>query len=131
MNASGHSRFVVLCIDDQATALELRKLVLQKTGYRVLTATSAHHALEIFRENPVDVVLMEDVVGNTGTSALVLQMKTLKPEVPVAIYSAGRAESLEGLSAVADMFITKLVSVDELLRAIEKLLLKVKPPEAA
>ena len=129
MNASGHSRSVVLCIDDQATGLELRKLVLQKTGYRVLTATNARQALKIFRENAVDVVLMEDVVGNTGSSVLLPQMKALKPEVPVAIYSADRAESLEGLR-FADMFITKLASIDELLRAIRRLL-KVESSKAA
>ena len=112
---------MVLCIDDQANALELRKLVLQKTGYRVLTATSARQALKIFRENAVDVVLMEDVVGNTGSSVLVPQMKALKPEVPVALYSADRTESLEGLR-FADMFITKLASIDELLCAIRRLL---------
>jgi len=129
MNASGHSHSVVLCIDDQATGLELRKLVLQKTGYRVLTATTARRAIKIFRENQVDVVLMEDVVGNTGSSVLVPQLKTLKPEVPVAIYSADRAESLDGLR-FADMFITKLASIDELLRAIRSLLLRVEPSRA-
>ncbi len=129
MNASRQPRSVVLCIDDQATGLALRKLVLQKTGYRVLTATSAREALKIFRESPVDVVLMEDVVGNTGSSVLVPQMKTLKPEVPVVIYSADRAESLEGLR-FADMFITKLASIDELLRAIRRLL-KVESSKAA
>ena len=129
MNASGQPRSVVLCIDDQATGLALRKLVLQKTGYRVLTATSAREALKIFRENPVDVVLMEDVVGDTGSSVLVPQMKRLKPAVPVAIYSADRPESLEGLR-FADMFITKLASIDELLRAIRRLL-KVESSKAA
>jgi len=74
-------------------------------------------------------VLMEDVVGNTVSSVLVPQMKTLKPEVPVAIYSADRAESLDGLR-FADMFITKLASIDELLRAIRSLLLRVEPSRA-
>lgn len=123
MNTSGHSRSVVLCIDDEATALELRKLVLQKTGYRVLTASNAYEALEVFRENPVDVVLTEHVVGNTEASDLVAQMKALEPEVPVAIYSADGAASVEDMK-FADVFITKLASIDELLRTIERLLFK-------
>lgn len=130
MNASGGSRSVVLCIDDEGNALELRKRVLQKTGYRVLTATNADQALEVFRENPVDVVLTEHLVGNAEASALVAQMKALKPEVPVAIYSADGAVSIEDMR-FADMFITKLVPIDELLRTIERLLFKVKPLEVA
>ena len=130
MNASGDSRSVVLCIDDEANALELRKRVLQKTGYRVLTATNADQALEVFRKNPVDVVLTEHIVGNTEASILVAQMKALEPEVPVAIYSADGAVSIEDMR-FADLFITKLVSIDELLRTIEGLLFKVKSSEAA
>lgn len=129
MNASGHSRSVVLCVDDEATALELRKLVLQKTGYRVLTATNAQQALEVFRENPVDLVLTERVVGNTEASALIAQMKMLEPQVPVAIFSADGAPSREDMR-VADMFITKLVSIDELQRMIDRLLGRARPSEA-
>lgn len=120
MSALRHLGSVILCIDYQATTLALRKLVLRKAGYRVLTA-AAREALEIFRGNHVDVVLMEHGVRQPDGSALVAKMKMLKPEVPLAIYSADWAASPDEMQ-FADIFITKLVSVDELLRAIERLL---------
>ncbi|HEV8525301.1 MAG TPA: response regulator [Terriglobales bacterium] len=123
MKAPGHSRAVILCIDDQETALGLRKRVLERAGYEVLTATSAHRAVEIFRKNHVDLVLTEHVLpALIGKTVVAATMKMLKPEVPIAIYSADLAEPED--MRFADMFITKLVSVDELLRTIKGLLVK-------
>jgi CheY-like chemotaxis protein len=123
-------RPVILCVDDQKTGLELRKQVLEKVGYDVLTATSAHQALAKFRANHIDLVLTEHVLPTmVGGPALAATMKMLKPEVPVAILSADMSESPEDRRS-ADVFITKLVSVDELLRAIEKLLAKARTIDA-
>jgi DNA-binding response OmpR family regulator len=97
--------------------------VLERAGYKVLTATRAHKALEIFRKNHVDLVLTEHVLpAIIGQTAVAATLKMLRPEVPVAIYSADLAEPED--MRFADIFITKLVSVDELLRTIEGLLLK-------
>lgn len=90
----------------------------------MLIASSAHKALEIFRKSRVDLVLTEHIVpATTGSPTLAATLKRLKPDVPVAIYSADWAESPEDMW-FADMFITKLVPVDELLRKIEELLAK-------
>lgn len=124
MNARRYLRPVILCVDDQETALQLRKRVLERAGYRVLTATSAHKALEVFRENHVDLVLTEHVVPRLlSAPTLAAAMKMLKPQVPIAMYSADLEVSPEDMR-FADTFITKLVSVDELLCAIESLLAK-------
>ena len=124
MSARHHLRPVILCIDDQQIGLELRKRVLEKAGYEALIASSAHKALEIFRANHIDLVLTEHVRPEiVGGPALAATMKMLKPEVPVAIFSADLSEWTED-RRFANLFITKLVSIDELLRAIEKLLVK-------
>jgi CheY-like chemotaxis protein len=115
------SRPIILCVDDQQTGLELRKRVLENAGYSVLTATSAQQALEIFGTNHVDLVLTEHPTI-VGGPALAATMKMLKPEVPVAVLSADMSEWPED-RRFADVFITKLVPVDDLLRAIEKSLL--------
>jgi CheY-like chemotaxis protein len=124
MNVQGHSRSVILCVDDREneTEVELFKRVLETAGYGVLATTSADEALEIFQHNHVDLVLTEHIVpAVTGAPTLPATMKTLKPDVPVAIYSADLAASPEDMQ-FADMFISKLVSIDELLCTIEKLL---------
>jgi DNA-binding NtrC family response regulator len=129
MNAQGYSRPVILCADHKETETqrELFRRVLETAGYTVLSARSAHKALEIFRQRRVDLVLTEHIPPATADSpTLAASMKRLKPYVPVAIYSADWVESPEDMR-FADMFITKLVSIDELLRTIVKLLDKVAP----
>lgn len=98
--------------------------MLKKAGYRALIASSAHKALEIFRANHIDLVLAEHVRPSIiGGPTLAATLKMLKPQVPVAIFSADLSECIED-KRFADVFITKLVPIDELLRAIEKLLAK-------
>jgi two-component system, autoinducer 1 sensor kinase/phosphatase LuxN len=133
MNTQGHSRPVILCADDKETEIqrELFRRVLEIAGYTVLIARNAHNALEIFRKNHVDLVLTEHIVpASTGSPTLAATMKKMKPDVPVAIYSADWAESPEDMR-FADMFITKLVSVNELLRTIMRLLDKLQARAAA
>ena len=126
MNASGHLRPLILCVDDKVSEsqLDLFAQVLEVSGYAALTATSGFEALEIFRRNQVDLVLTEHIrVAHAGRT-LAATMRTLKPAVPVAIYSADLLESPEDMR-FADAFITKLVSIEELLSTILKLLQKV------
>jgi CheY-like chemotaxis protein len=132
MNTQGHSRPVILCVDDTESEIqrELFRRVLETAGYTVLIATNAHKALEIFRKNRVDLILTEHIVAMTpGSPTLAATVKRLKPDVPVAIYSADWAPSPQDMK-FADMFITKLVSIDELLRTIVRLLDK-DPTRAA
>ncbi len=123
MNYQGRSRAVILNLDDRETALELniRRRVLETAGYRVLSTTDAQKALEVFRDNHVDLVLTEQVAPALPGAFTLAAMKILKPEVPIAIYSADWEASPEHMR-FADIFITKLVSVDEFLNTIERLL---------
>ena len=123
-----NARLVILCLDDQATALELeiRKRVLEIAGYRVMTATTGHDALELFRKKHVDLVLTEEIEPVFTLAAI----KVLKREVPIAIYSAHWEASVEHMG-FADVWMSKLVSANEFLRAIENLLAKTPPAAAA
>src|SRR5690348_89887 len=61
-------KFRILCVDDEETPLVLRKFLLQKAGYEVLTARSAEEALAIASTSAVDLVLSDYLMpGTTGT----------------------------------------------------------------
>ena len=113
----GSRNGIVLCVDDEVEALNLRKAMLESHGYRVLTATNAEEALKLFDCEGVDVVLTDHLLkGQTGT-ALAAEMKRRKPNVPIAIYS-GVAQVPDDMYK-ADVFITKLVTPEELLAYLE------------
>jgi len=49
---------LILCVDDDRSALELRKKLLETNGFAVLATTSATQALKLFRANPVNLVVV-------------------------------------------------------------------------
>lgn len=79
---------VVLCIDDEPRGLHIRKKLLERYGYSVLTATSGRDALEVFADNPVTAVVLDyDMPGMDGCQ-VAAELKRLKPEVKILLLSA-------------------------------------------
>lgn len=96
---------VILCIDDQHAALDLRKALLERAGYTVIPARDGKEGLDLFRSNPVDLVVVDYFLpGSTGTQ-VAAQMKRVRPQVPIVLVS-GITESPKGLEHV-DLFVTK------------------------
>ena len=120
MTATAISHPLVLCIDDAEVALRVRKLLLANAGYRVLTAASGEEGLELFRENPVDLVIADHFLSNKSGAEIAAEMKELKPKVPILIVSAA-AEAPAGLE-FSDGFLSKGEGPDALLDAIAGLL---------
>ena len=116
------NRPLILCIDDGEIPLRVRKLVLDAAGYKVLSALSAEGGFEVFKENPVDLVIADHyLTGKTGTE-IDKEMKQLKPEVPILIFSAA-TERPDGLE-YADGFLAKGAAPEVLLKVIASMLRK-------
>jgi DNA-binding NtrC family response regulator len=111
---------VILLIDDEATPLSCRTLLLQSEGYSVLTASSAEEGLKAFRENHVDLVMSDHLLGSATGTEVAAEMKQIKPDVPVIIYS-GVIEIPEGAEC-ADLFLSKTEPVAMMLQQISDVL---------
>jgi CheY-like chemotaxis protein len=100
------SKPVILCVDDEKNALLLRKLVLERAGYQVLTAASVSEALGIISSVPVDLVLSDQLMpGGNGTD-LARKIKADRPRLPVIIISG--VNELPPDSTSADLFMSKV-----------------------
>jgi DNA-binding NtrC family response regulator len=111
---------VILLIDNEATPLSCRTLVLQGEGYSVLKASSAEEGLKVFRENQVDLVMSDHFLGSETGTEVATKMKQIKPEVPIIIYS-GVIEIPKGVDC-ADLFLSKTEPVIEMLQQISDML---------
>jgi CheY-like chemotaxis protein len=97
---------LILCVDDEANQLAVRKLVLEKTGYSVLSASSGRQALQLLEAHPIDLVLSDHLMpGMTGTE-LARQVKARQPKLPVILISA--VNELPPDADSADLFMSKL-----------------------
>ena len=116
----------ILCIDDEQNQLLLRKLMLERAGYQVVTADSPSQALELFGSRPIDLVIVDYYMP--GMTGLALAQTLLQHRrVPIMILSA--YPELPGESiGVANVWITKGTPPDELLLKLADLLAERKPP---
>ena len=111
---------VILCVDDEERPLVLRKLVLQKAGYEVLTANSAKEALDVVGSRKVDLVLSDHLMPGTSGVELAQQIKARYPNLPVVLLS-GVNEIPVGADS-ADAFLTKVEGPDKLCKEIAAVL---------
>ena len=113
-------KFRILCVDDEETPLVLRKCLLQKAGYDVITARSAQEALALASSNRVDLVLSDYLMpGVTGTE-LAHQFKEQYPELPIVLLS-GVNEIPVGAD-LADAFLSKVEGPEQLCQQIATVL---------
>ncbi len=120
MVATESRKATLLCIDDDKTALHIRQLVLEMSGYTVLVASNSATAMEIFSSSVVDMVVSDHFLQDGTGIELAAAMKKLKPDVPIVIIS-GMVDAPEGMEH-ADLFICKGDSPPEVLRKISELL---------
>ena len=100
------SKVVILCVDDEPNSLVLRKLVLQKAGYEVVTTNSALGALDVLASRQIDLVLSDQLMpGQTGTE-LARQIKDRWPSLPVILISG--VNEIPPDATVADLFMSKV-----------------------
>lgn len=114
---------ILLCIDDEAVGLKIRKLILERSGYDVLTAEDGISGLEVFRNNKIDAVVIDYYMPRMDGGRVAEQMKTMHPEVPIVLLSAYVSLPEHSLAHV-DAFITKGDSPEILLSKIKELILK-------
>jgi len=112
-------RPLILCLEDNEFYLLLRKAVLEQDGYNVVGVNTPKDALAILRESPVCMVLADHMLRGPAGIALAAEIKHLRPDVPVVLYSGRQSDAPEHI----DAFINKDVPTQEflfLVRAVVK-----------
>lgn len=92
-------RPLILCLEDNPTYLALRKKVLEREGYEVISVTTAREAVEALYQFPISATNADHLLqGATGTQ-LARDMKKVKPQVPIILFSGAVPENLDGVDA--------------------------------
>jgi DNA-binding response OmpR family regulator len=110
----------ILCIDDEENQLVLRKLMLERAGYRVLTAESPAQAIALFGSDTVDLVIVDYYMPGMNGLALAREILRRK-KLPIVVLSAYAELPGESIGT-ADTWIMKGTGSEELLRRIAELL---------
>lgn len=118
MTLNAAATATILCVDEAETGLYFRRLILEKHGYRVLTAGSAQRALEVFLKNDVDLVISDLHLGRDAGETLAAEVKRIRPNVPVLLLTGAGEPNVEAAGDRMD----KTASPTEFLDCVHKLL---------
>jgi len=119
----------ILCVDDEPAALRLRAQILEHAGHSVSTATTGGEALKKFRAEDFDLVVSDHVLGRGTGTQLALDLRRLKPNVPILILS-GTSEIPADIEH-ADAFLSKLEGPKTFLEKVNEMLVQFKAANAA
>jgi CheY-like chemotaxis protein len=97
---------IVLCIDDELVGLQIRKILLERAGYRVLTAKEGTEGLEIFAREPVQAVVLDYAMPGMHGAEVAAQMRQIKPQIPIVLLSAYMGLPRE-VTSLVDIYMTK------------------------
>jgi CheY-like chemotaxis protein len=123
----------ILCVDDNEQALSIRKFLLETRGYRVLTAATAHEALEILEQalpGSIDLLLSDLLMPTMDGNELIRRSKENNPALPAMLISGSVKQYERGIRA--DVFLPKGVcSPLEMLERIRVLVARKRGPKKA
>jgi CheY-like chemotaxis protein len=117
----------VLVIDDEETVRVVTRRVLERSGFRVLTAADGLDGLDVFRahQSDISVVLLDVTMPRMGGEETFRQLRVLSPEVRVVLasgYSEQEATSQfagKGLAGFIEKPFRAVDLVEKLRRALE------------
>jgi CheY-like chemotaxis protein len=112
---------LVLCVDDEVVGLRVRKILLERAGYHVLTASDGYSGLELFAAEPVEAVVLDYSMPGMHGGDVAKRMRQAKPQVPILLLSAYVGLPDE-VSSLVDVYMTKGEGAPALLQKLASLL---------
>ena len=115
----------ILVVDDEPQIREMLSMYFTRHGYEAPTAGDSAETLRIVKESPVDVVVLDISLADEDGLKLLEQLKKSEPSLRVIMLTGmGFVEDLlqEAQQKGADGYVSKVMPLDELLLAIQRIL---------
>src|SRR4026208_1569435 len=114
----------IVWVDDEIDGLQSQKLFLENKGYEVKTFTNGFEAIDYVKENPVDVVLLDETMpGITGLQTLV-KIKEVNQSLPVVLITKNETENLmdDAIGSQISDYLIKPVNPNQVLLSLKKII---------
>ena len=118
----------VLLVDDEDSVQKLLAFPLEREGFRVVQARDGEEALERFRSEDVDLVVLDLMLPKLSGLEVCRRMRGRGSSVPIIMLTArgDEVDKVLGLELGADDYITKPFSIREFMSRVRALLRRAK-----
>ncbi|KPK25690.1 MAG: hypothetical protein AMK69_13650 [Nitrospira bacterium SG8_3] len=119
------TKATVLVVDDENGIRESFKMIL-KDGYHVLLAETGEEALEIFKNNPVDLILLDILLPDINGVELLEKLKGLDPNTEIIMVTGVKdiQTAVKAIKLGAYQYIIKPFTVEDIINVINRALEK-------
>jgi len=113
----------ILWVDDEIDQLKSNILFLQKKGYEIFEATNGDDALDLIRKNDIEMVFLDEMMPGKGGLQTLIEIKDIKPELPVVMVTKNETESLmeDAIGKKITDYLIKPVNPNQLLLVCKKI----------
>lgn len=122
MTTYSENKGLILIVEDEPSQMELLSFNLNAEGYDVLKAEDGEKGLLLFKENNIDLVLLDWMLPNISGLEVCRQMRRSKDSSDchlIMLTARGEEEDkIRGLDMGADDYIVKPYSIKELLARV-------------
>src|SRR5882757_1530219 len=118
---------LILCVDDELIGLRVRKVLLERAGYRVLTALDGASGLRLFESEPIEAVVLDYSMPGMHGGEVAGRMRQIKPDIPILLLSAYLGLPAE-VTSLVNLYMTKGEGAPVLLQKLETLLQPLNTP---
>ncbi len=120
----------ILLVDDEAMIIDVSVQMLNKMGYKVLTAHNGREAIDIFKQNydKVGIVILDMIMPGMGGGEVYERLKEIDTNVKVLLSSGYsiNGQAAEILNRGCDGFIQKPFKLNELSYKLREIISKQK-----
>ena len=112
---------LILCIDDESIGLQVRRMLLERAGYDVLTAPDGPTGILLFTNHPVQAVILDFSMPEMDGGQVAVSLRAINPAVPILMLSAYTSLPPE-VTGIVDLSMTKGEGAPALLKKLAGLL---------
>ena len=114
----------LLWVDDEIELLRSHIIFLSEKGYEVDTATNGEDAISAVKEQPYDLIFLDEMMAGMGGLETLALIKEIDSNIPIVMITKSEEESLmnEAIGGKISDYLTKPVNPSQVLLVCKKLL---------
>src|SRR5580693_1416199 len=114
----------ILWVDDEIESLGSQILFLENKGYEIKAMTNGFDAIDYVKDNPVDVVLLDETMPGISGLETLAKIKETNQQIPIVLITKNETENLmdEAIGSQITDYLIKPVNPNQVLLSLKKII---------